>query len=66
MIPDLNEILSEDLEPKIGLGGIGRVEFAVDLARDGLGEEGLAVDEGPVLDVEVQVAEDCSHQAAEK
>lgn len=66
MVPDLDEVLSEDLEPEIGLGCVGRVELVVDLASNGLWEEAFAVDEGAVLDVKVQVAENCCYQAGDK
>ena len=58
MVPDLDEGLGEDLESVVGLGGVGGVELGVDLLGLGLGEDAIAVDEGAVLDVEVDVAED--------
>jgi len=66
VIPHLNQVLREDLEPEFGLSGVGGVVVGVNLAGDGLGVEGLAVDEGTVADVEVQVRQGHRQQTAKK
>lgn len=56
MVPDLLEVISEDLESELRGCMVGRAELLVDLSCGGLGEEPLTIDEITVLDVQVQVA----------
>lgn len=66
VVTDLDEWFGEDLEAELRLGGVGRVELRVNLASSGLAEDSLSIDEGTVANVEVQVRQGDSHQAAEK
>lgn len=60
VVANAHESLCEDLEPVIRLGGVGGVILFVDLFGDGFVKETFSVEEIPVLDVEVDVAEaDC-------
>lgn len=59
-------VFTKDLEAIVRFCGIGRSELVVDFFSCELAEETLAIEEGSVLDVELQVAESNSHQQGHK
>ncbi len=57
VVSNFNQILREDFESIFGLLGIWRVELGVDFFGFDVSEDFLAIDEGAILDVEMEVAE---------